>query len=204
MKTKQTIAIIGATGRMGPAIAKSLAGGNYRLLLKADDAGRLASLLGEIRRSHPGAEVEIMTCPREASWEADIIMVALPLQAETEVVERIKEVVNQKIVVSISDLPISDNSSHAMSPVSSAAEALQKILPHSKVVKVVDITGGGDYISPLKYGLQVDYFIAGNEPEALEAVVELLRVAGYNTPIAANQTLGEDSTAWNPGLSNGK
>lgn len=33
MKTKQTIAVIGASGNMGSAISKSLAKGNYRLLL---------------------------------------------------------------------------------------------------------------------------------------------------------------------------
>jgi predicted amino acid dehydrogenase len=37
MQTKQTIAVIGATGNMGSAISKSLSKGNYRLLLGATD-----------------------------------------------------------------------------------------------------------------------------------------------------------------------
>jgi short-subunit dehydrogenase len=41
MQTKQTIAVIGATGNMGSAISKSLSKGNYRLLLGATDQEKL-------------------------------------------------------------------------------------------------------------------------------------------------------------------
>lgn len=53
--TKQTIAIIGAGGSMGSAIAKHIAGGNYRLLLFDKAPERLDSLaeeISEIGRAH--------------------------------------------------------------------------------------------------------------------------------------------------------
>ncbi|RYF97331.1 MAG: NADP oxidoreductase, partial [Chitinophagaceae bacterium] len=58
MKTKQTIAVIGATGSMGAAISTSLAKGNYRLLLKAQDEEKLKTLVGKIQASDPAADVE--------------------------------------------------------------------------------------------------------------------------------------------------
>ena len=44
METKQTIAIFGATGNMGSAIAKSVAKGAYRLLLISNDIEKLKTL----------------------------------------------------------------------------------------------------------------------------------------------------------------
>ena len=85
MKTKQTIAIIGATGSMGSAISKSLSKGNYRLLLKSGDTDKLKKLSSEIKATHPSADLELMTCPTEASWEADIIILAVPFEAEKEI-----------------------------------------------------------------------------------------------------------------------
>ena len=49
MQTKQTIAVIGATGNMGSAISKSLSKGNYRLLLGAAHQEKLETLVNEIR-----------------------------------------------------------------------------------------------------------------------------------------------------------
>lgn len=45
MATKKTIAIIGASGNMGSAIAKSLAGAPYRLLLFGKEEKKLKSVL---------------------------------------------------------------------------------------------------------------------------------------------------------------
>src|SRR5690606_8727846 len=99
----QTIAIIGATGNMGSAISKSLAKGNYRLLLKSNDVEKLSSLVGDILDVYPTADIEGMVCSKNASWEADIIINAVPFEADKEVAERIREVANQKIVISIAN-----------------------------------------------------------------------------------------------------
>jgi 8-hydroxy-5-deazaflavin:NADPH oxidoreductase len=41
MEAKQTVAVFGASGSMGPAITKSIAKGPYRLLLMSNDAEKL-------------------------------------------------------------------------------------------------------------------------------------------------------------------
>ncbi|MBD0280323.1 MAG: NADP oxidoreductase, partial [Flavisolibacter sp.] len=58
MQTKQTIAVIGATGNMGSAISKSLSKGNYRLLLYANQQEKVQALVEEIKRNNPAADVE--------------------------------------------------------------------------------------------------------------------------------------------------
>ncbi len=123
MSTKQTIAVIGAAGNMGAAISKTLAKGNNRLLLFASEKEKVEILAREITDSTASAEVEVLECPTDASWEADIIILSVPNQAEKEIAEQIREVANQKVVISLTN------------PYSSSVEALQKLFPNSKVVK---------------------------------------------------------------------
>lgn len=186
MKTKQTIAIIGATGNMGSAIANSLSKGNYRLLLQSDNQDKLNKLVDEINTKNNNADLEAIVCPTEASWEADIIILAVPYQAEKEIAEKIKEVANQKIAISIAN-PLNESYDGLVTaPDTSAAEQLQQLLPHSKVVKAFNTTFAADFSSPVIDGKQVDAFIAGNDEEALQTVKELVSTAGFN-PIIAGQ-----------------
>ena len=186
MHTKQTIAIIGATGNMGSAIAKSLSKGNYRLLLKSGKAEALDALVAEIKKDHAAADVEASVCPKDASWEADIIILAIPYAAEAEVSERIKEVANQKIVISIAN-PLNETYNGLVTPPdSSAGEELQKILPHSKVVKAFNTTFAADFAAPVIDGKQTDAFIAGNDDEAVQTVTELVQTAGFNPIVAGD------------------
>jgi NADPH-dependent F420 reductase len=186
MAIKQTIAIIGATGNMGSALAKSLAGGPYRVLLFARDAGKLTELANEISNTHPGADVEAIGCPVDASWEADIIIPAVPYNAEKSVVEKIRPVATGKVVVSISNPLTESYDGLVTAPGSSAAEELQELLPHAKVVKAFNTTYAADFARPLIGGQQVDAFIAGNDEEAVNTVERLAQTAGFNPVVAGD------------------
>ena len=50
MKTKQVIAVIGASGEMGSAIAKTISNENYSVLLQSSDTDKVRSLIDEIRK----------------------------------------------------------------------------------------------------------------------------------------------------------
>jgi NADPH-dependent F420 reductase len=186
MKTKQTVAIIGATGNMGSAISKSISKDKYRLLLKGTDKKLLKKLATEIKGGNSSAEVEVMTCPTEASWEADIIILAVPFEAEKEIAPQIKTVANQKIVISIAN-PLNETFDGLVTaPDTSAAEELQKLLPHSKVVKAFNTTFAADFHTPVIDGKQVDAFIAGNDEDAVETVRELVSTVGFNPIVAGD------------------
>ncbi|MFH5883953.1 NADPH-dependent F420 reductase [Halalkalibaculum sp. DA3122] len=184
--TKQTIAIIGAGGNMGSAIAKSIAGDNYRLLLFDRAPEQLGTLTEEIQQVQPEADLESMNCPHESSWEADIIILAVPHKAEKEIADKIRDVATQKIVISIANPVDGDFSKLTTAPDTSAAEELQQWLPHSKVVKAFNTTFAADFGQPLIDGKQADAFIAGDDENALEAVTELVETAGFNPIIAGD------------------
>jgi len=186
MKTKQTIAVIGATGNMGVAITKSISREPYRVLLKGNEQNTVDTLVNDIKTQNKHADIEAATCPTEASWEADIIILAVPFSAEKEIAAKIKEVANQKIVISIAN-PLNENYNGLITPPdTSAAEELQKLLPNSKVVKAFNTTFAADFSTPIIDGKQVDAFIAGNDEEALQTVAELVSTAGFNPIIAGN------------------
>jgi NADPH-dependent F420 reductase len=171
---------------MGSAIAKSLAKGNYRLLLFANHQEKVQQLINEIKKVNSSADVDCMGCPFDASWEADIIIPAVHYKVEEEVAQKIKQVATQKIVVSISN-PLNETYDGLVtSPDTSAAEQLQNLLPDSKVVKAFNTVFAGDFLQPVIDDKQADVFIAGNENEAIGTVSEMVRVAGFNPIIAGD------------------
>ncbi|HEY1024015.1 MAG TPA: NAD(P)-binding domain-containing protein [Sphingobacteriaceae bacterium] len=181
---KQTIAIIGATGNMGSAIARSLSEGPYRLLLMARDSEKLHALQTEISVS--GADAEIIGCPKDASWEADIIILAVPYAAEAEIAPKIRQFATRKIVISIAN-PLNETSNALVTTSdTSAAEELQKLLPNSTVVKALNTTFAADFSNPVIDGKTVDSFIAGNDEDALLEVTKLVETIGFNPIVAGD------------------
>lgn len=171
---------------MGSAISKSLSKGNYRLLLNGKDHDKIIGLINEIKIVNPAADIEAIDCSFDGCWEADIIISAVPYFAEKEIAQRIKEVANQKIVISIAN-PLNENYDGLLTaPDTSAAEELQRELPNSKVIKAFNTTFAADFSAPVIDGKQADAFIAGNDKDALENVAEMILTAGFNPIIAGD------------------
>ena len=186
MKTKQAVVVIGATGKMGWAIAKTISKGNYRILLFSTDPLKVQVLLNDIISENSSADVEIVDGALEACWEADIIIVAVPYTSEKDIAEIIRKVINQKIVISVSN-PLNESYTGLTTmPGTSAAEELQKLLPHAKVIKAFNTTFANDFAKPFINGQQLDCFIAGNDEDALEIVYDLVKVTGFNPVIAGD------------------
>jgi 8-hydroxy-5-deazaflavin:NADPH oxidoreductase len=174
MQTKQTIAFIGATGNLGPELAKNLAKGHYRLLLMDPDQDKLNRLLQSIREAESNADLEVINCQREACWEADIIISTVPCCDEKELAERIKQVATGKIVVSLTGELLEANAG--------AADDLQQLLPNSKVVRTITPVpeGGEEGTQNLQ---ERNFLVAGKDEEALETVIELVQKTGLNLVI---------------------
>lgn len=190
MATKKTIAIIGASGKMGSAIATNLSKSNYRLLLFAQQKEKLKMIADEIKQLNHEADVECSGCAFDASWEADIIIPAVNYEAEKEVAERIKDVATQKIVVSISN-PFNEKLDGLTTmPDTSAGEELQQYLPNAKVVKAFNTILAANFKQPVIDGKPLDSFIAGNDKEAVDTVSELVAATGFNPVVVGDLFAG--------------
>ena len=181
---KQTIAIIGATGTMGSGITRSLAKAGHHILIAGRDKAKLNALLTNIKDLMSNADIDLLDCSREASWEADIIIPAVSYGIQAEVASRIKDVVTGKIVVSIANPLNGTYDGLVTESTTSAAEELQKLLPHSKVVKAFNSVFAADFKTPSIGGKTVDSFVAGDDAQAVAIVATLVRDAGFNALIA--------------------
>ena len=186
MKTKETIAIIGATGNMGSAISRNLAKDSYRLILMSRHAEELIELKNSLSTVNANALIDTNDCVRDVSWEADIIILAYPSEAEKDIAEKIREVATGKIVISISNPLNATYSDLVTSSDTSAAEELQKLLPDSKVVKAFNTTFAADFTAPIIDGQISDAFIAANNGNALEVVSDIMAAAGFNPVVAGD------------------
>lgn len=182
MKAKETIAIIGATGKMGSSIAKDLSKDIYRLILMSKDVTKLSVLKDNLSTPDTKALIDIHDCAREGSWEADVIIMATPYEEEREIAEKIRDVATGKIVISVSGRPYA----WVTTPNSSRAEELQELLPYSKIVKVFNTSFCSGFHAPAVAGGKPDAFIAANNGQALEAVSRIVTSAGMNPVVVGD------------------
>ncbi len=167
MAAKETIAIAGATGKAGSFIAYKLAACNYRLLLISTDTGKATKLASDIKVTTKNAEAEAIDCLKDGCWEADIIVLAVPAEAERSVAEKIKEVATQKIVVRL--LLAKNNTSFS----AKYLDRLPLLLPYSKIVTA--------FINTVSFRETV---ITGSDNEAVETIVNIAVNAGFNAVTA--------------------
>ncbi len=189
MKTKQSIAIVGATGTMGSALARSLVNAPYRLLLMGSDETKLTILKNELRSINQEVDADYLLCPIEASWEADIIILTVPYSAEKELASVISKVATGKVVISLSNPVTPDFQGSLLPDHSSAGEELQQLLPHSKVVKAFNTTFAANLGQPVfaEQG-KADCFLAGNDQDALRITSELVEKVGFRPVVAGDIT----------------
>ena len=190
MNTKQVVAVVGASERIGSAMATAISKGNYRVLLQSENFEKVQYIVNEIRRDSPGSDVEAVPYAMEACWEADIIILAISYAKQRKVAEEISQVVNQKIVISIA-IPVSDEYTVLLtSPYFSAVEELQAMLPHSKVIKVLSCPFTNGLNEPGMDAQRLDFLIAGNDEHARQSVCDLVKDAGFNPVIVGNLAAG--------------
>jgi hypothetical protein len=160
--SKKVIAIIGATEKLGSVFSRNLAKHKYRLLLFGHDAAKLDSLAKEITAATPKADIECMSCPMEASWEADIVIT--DIHGEKELIQKTKPFANRKIVLSIF---------HA-----SEEEELEKLLVGARLVKIFIARKAA--FPDFENEDQIELVLDSNDEEAIETGTKILKEAGFD------------------------
>ena len=103
MAAERTIAIVGEKSRFSAAIAEKLAKQNLHLLFISNDEDNNEQLQELFKKINPPARIEFIHCEKEGCWEADVIAFTNPEKVELELIQRIKEVATQKIVLIVSE-----------------------------------------------------------------------------------------------------
>ena len=185
-----TIAIIG-TGNVGNAIGSSAARAGYDVVFTGRDADKARTVAA-------AAGARTAATAREAVAGADIVVLAVPYAAITEIAAEIAPVAAGKIVIDPTNPLKADYSGLSTGGETSAAEELARLLPESKVVKAFNTVFAGNAADPQALGFQLDSLFATDDEAAKDAVCGLSGSIGFRPihvgPLAAAREL--EAMAW--------
>ena len=165
------VAIIGA-GNVGKALASSItrAGHDVTITAKHPEHARQAA---QETGAHPAQNAA------DAVDQAEVIVLAVPfVGGADEVTDAIRERVAGKTIIDVTN-PLRADYSGLVTETTSAAEEIQKRLPEAQVVKAFNTIFAANQANP---NPEIDAFVAGDDVEAKNRVVELARSVGF-TPL---------------------
>ena len=98
---KNTVAIIGATTPKGIYLSKVIASNSNPIILIGDDVDSLQSVVTDLKSLFTNNDIQSFECAREASWEADIIIITTSKEDIQKYSGMIKDVVRLRIIKNI-------------------------------------------------------------------------------------------------------
>jgi predicted dinucleotide-binding enzyme len=169
------IAIIGS-GNVGKALGKSGIKAGHSVTLSASNPDHAAEAA-----KATGARAAASSL--EAVKDAEIVIIAVPYDKLGEVFRGLGSSVDGKIVVDATNHVDLENPAAVLSEPSNAEE-IQKRHPKVRVVKAFNYAFASRMADPSVGGTRLDGFVAGDDQEAKEKVLELVRSIGFR-PIDA-------------------
>lgn len=164
------VAIIGA-GNVGTALATSIARAGHDVIITSRDPEDAASTAA-------ASGGRLADSSAAAAAQADVIIPAVAFGDVPEVAAEIAGPAAGKPVVDVTNRIDFGQSGPEIDTTSSNAEALAELLPRSPVVKAFNTLFASNQVDPIADGVQLDGFVAGDDPSAKAKVLELVRSIG--------------------------
>jgi hypothetical protein len=169
------IAFIGH-GNVGGALADRLQRVGHDVTLAVTPS--TSESLGKLLARNPALKT---SPPQEAVAAAEVVMLATPFGANVEVLTPLAEALAGKTLVDCTN-PVGPNLSHGLSSRQSGTEAIQALLPRTKVVKAFTIYGFENFedSSYPGYGVKPVMMFCGNDATAKATVAALIAQLGWD------------------------
>ena len=164
------VAIIGA-GNVGTALAKAIGRSGHEVIITSrdpKDAAEAAAATG----------ARVADSNAEAATQADVVIPAVAFDDLESLAKEIAEPAAGKPVVDVTNRISFGESGPDIDTTSSNAEELAEILPGSPVVKAFNTLFATKQADPIADGVQLDGYVAGDDPSAKAQVLELVRGVG--------------------------
>lgn len=131
MAVKQTIAVVGDKNKYCKKILQYLVCEGYPILYILCEEDEMVTSIQQIKSNYQNADIEILKCPKEACWEADIVMILNQNQIDSKgFIHKILDFTTQKILVAI----VNDND--VWQKEEDFRLKLQSHLPYTHIVSV--------------------------------------------------------------------
>lgn len=162
-------------GNVGAPLADHLQHAGHAVTLAAHSA-ESESVKKALARN-AGLKVE---APKAAVSNADVVFLATPFAANGSAIASVEAEIRGKIIVDCTN-PVGPGLTHGLNNTQSGSEALQKLAPHSHVVKAFTIYGFENFEDNTfpGFSLKPVMMFCGNDREAKEAVSRLVEDLGW-------------------------
>lgn len=165
MSNKKTFAVINVSEPKSLFLAKQIAKANPVLLFDHNPS-TLLEVYTQVLLENPEAKVEMMICPTNASWEADIIILSNYAATDITLAEKIKKVATGKIILVLGNEKNNMRSKNT-------DNKLEQLFPFSKVIQSIEVPE--DFTS--------SFFLKGKDADALKTILTLYTNIGFKTNI---------------------
>jgi predicted dinucleotide-binding enzyme len=180
------VAIIGS-GNVGKALASSLTRAGHDVTISAAHPENATAAARET-----GATA--VASSTEATRAADLVVLAVPASALEDLTGELGSELDGKVVVDVSNRPTPSPDGSA----TSLAEELQVRVPKAKVVKAFNTAFASRQANPSVGGIAPDGYVAGDDAEAKQAVLDVVESVGFRPvdagSLASARTL--EGMAW--------
>lgn len=164
------IAIIGA-GNVGRALATSSVRAGHSVVISATDPAHA-------RDAAQSAGAKAASSNAEAVSGAETVILAVPVDAISGIVDELGAAFDGKIVVDVTNR-VNPDDPGAVLDGTSTAETLQSRVPSARVVKAFNTAFASRQADPVVDGTRVDGYVAGDDAEAKAAVLQLVESIGF-------------------------
>jgi len=169
------VGILGGTGPAGRGVAVRLAERGVEVTIGSRDAGRAASVVGEVLARWPGLDLPLRGADNAAAAAADLVVVATPWDSAVATVRSLREPLAGKVVVSMANALVKDGREMLalVPPRGSVAAAIQAALPDSQVAAAFHHLPASE-MEDLESGLEADVLVCSDHAAATAATVGLV------------------------------
>ena len=179
------VAIIG-TGNVGRALAASFTRAGHTVTLASRDSEHAAAAAA-------ATGARFAKTNSEAAEAAQVVVLAIPFAGVEAVAAEIRDAVTGKPVVDATNRMSFGPNGPTIDNGDSNADRLAAWLPNAHVVKAFNTLFASHQADPIADGTHLDGFVAGDDRDAKDTVLELVQSIGLNPvdvgPLARAQQL---------------
>ena len=196
-QAKETIAVLGATGDLGNALAGRWASAGYSIIIGSRQAERAEQSAREMREARPGVQVSGAGNP-EAAAAADIVVLTVPFAHQANTLESVRAGCAGKLVVDTTVPLVPPKVATVQLPAPGCAALLaQQALGDEATVCSAFHNVAADKLAS-NAGVECDVLVFGNKVADRARVVKLAEAAdlrGIHAGPLANSAAAEAMTS---------
>jgi 8-hydroxy-5-deazaflavin:NADPH oxidoreductase len=196
--SNQAIAIIGGTGKEGSALAARFAKAGVRVFIGSRDAVKAQTTAEALNKRISTTNVE-GGLNRDAAAKADIVLLSVPYDGMRPILEDIRDIAQNKIIINIASSLDPERKSRAKIPAAGSVTAeIQQFFGETTQVVAAFQNISPEKLEAVDEKIDADVLVCGGDKAARTVVVELIEKIGidaFDAGVLANAVAVEALTA---------